>query len=307
MKHLLPSFLTTLLITISLISCNSSIQENKSAHKPKIVCTTGMIADAMKNIFKDSAEVTALMGPGTDPHSYSTKPTDMKLLQEADVIVYNGLHLEGKMSDMLHNLARQKTVIALGDGIPKENLRKIEGEATDPHIWFDTPIWITGIKYSLNKLTEKYPSHKKYLNNNAKQYTTKLNALHLETRSKIATIPKEQRVLVTAHDAFSYFGTAYNIEVKPLKGISTVSETSIKEVNDLIDLILKRKIKAIFVESSVNPKNIEMIAETCRQKGHNITIGGTLFSDAMGAENTPEGTYIGMVQSNVNTIVNALK
>lgn len=306
-RNHLSVILTVLSATLFLFSCNTSSKEETSSQKPKIVCTTGMIADGIKNLVGDSCKVVALMGPGTDPHSYSAKPSDMQQLQTADIVVYNGLHLEGKMSDMFHKLSLQKPVIAVADGLQKPDLRKLDGEATDPHIWFNIQLWSKCIQYSSKELQKQLPQLSSFIAQNTIAYTERLSLLNQETLSKISSIPQEQRILVTAHDAFSYFGDAYQIEVKPLKGISTVSETSIKEINDLIDLIVERNIKAIFVESSVNPESIEMIAKTCRERQHTVIIGGTLFSDAMGAKNTPEGTYEGMVRANVNTIVNALK
>ncbi|SFB71951.1 manganese/zinc/iron transport system substrate-binding protein [Flexibacter flexilis DSM 6793] len=277
--------------------------------KLRVLATTGMIADAAKNIVRDSAEVAALMGAGVDPHLYKATQSDLLKLTRADVVLYNGLHLEGKMAEVLEKLARQKTVVAVSDGIPRPMLNYSEafGDHPDPHIWFDVQLWRMTVQEMSRKLQSTDTVHAAFYAANAAQYLAQLDSLDTWVKQEMNRIPPQARVLITAHDAFGYFGRAYRVEVKGLQGISTVSEFGLRDVADLVNFICERKIKAVFVESSVPPRAIEAVIEGCRDKGHEVRVGGTLFSDAMGAAGTPEGTYIGMVQANVRTIVQALR
>ena len=304
MKHILYFFLLTLLL-----SCSDSDKAFNKSHKLVIVTTTGMIGDAVKNLVGDSAEVISLMGPGVDPHLYKATQGDLERLQQADVIVYNGIHLEGKMSEILEKLSSKKIVIAMGDGVSKEKLRLLDAKAQvyDPHIWFDVALWKEAVAAMAKTLTAKQPMLASIINKNSVDYLIQLDSLHIEVKANMASIPKAQRVLITAHDAFGYFGLAYDTEVKGLQGISTVSDFGLNDVTQLVNLIVERKIKSVFVETSVSDQSIKAVLDGCRQKGHNISIGVTLFSDAMGAANTAEGTYQGMVRKNVATIVAALK
>ncbi len=274
-----------------------------------IVTTTGMIGDAVKNLVGDSADVISLMGPGVDPHLYKATQGDLERLQKADVIVYNGIHLEGKMSEILEKLASKKVVIAMGNGLSTDKLRLLDAgsKVYDPHIWFDVVLWKEAIAGMAQTLAEKQPSMKETITKNSSSYLAQLDRLHEEVKTDMAAIPKAQRVLITAHDAFGYFGLAYDTEVRGLQGISTVSDFGLNDVTQLVNLIVDRKIKSVFIETSVSDQSIKAVLDGCRQKGHDIAIGGTLFSDAMGAAGTPEGTYEGMVRKNVATIVAALK
>lgn len=276
--------------------------------KTKIVATTGMVADLVSNIGKDSVEVESLMGAGVDPHLYKATQGDLSNLQAADIIFYNGLHLEGKMAEVFEKLAKVKMVVPIAQSIPEEYLLKdsnYEG-VPDPHIWFDVAIWFHTIDIVLEKLIEKDAESESYYRKNAALYRKQLLRLDAFVKDEIKRIPKEKRILITAHDAFNYFGRAYDIEVKGLQGISTLSEFGLKDRVDLVNFIAERGIKSVFVETSVSEKNIKAIVEGARQKGHELQIGGNLYSDAMGAPNTPEGTYIGMVKANVKTIVEGL-
>jgi manganese/zinc/iron transport system substrate-binding protein len=288
------------------LACQSAPEKQTKNSKLKITVTTGMIADLVRQVTQDKAEVRALMGAGTDPHLYKATPQDLTYLREADIIFYNGLHLEGKLSEVLEKVGKTKPAFPVADGLPKEKILQ-EGEAKDPHIWFDVMLWQKAVEYVDKKLAEKDAENASFYEKNAQQYAQELTRLHEEVKNQIASIPEAQRVLVTAHDAFGYFGKAYQVEVKGLQGISTLSEYGLKDISNLTDFLTKRKIKAIFVESSVSPKSIEAVVKGCEGKGHQVKIGGTLFSDAMGAENTPEGTYLGMVRANVQVIVQALK
>lgn len=303
MKKLIVLFL---LLTV-FWSCDNASES--SSGKLTIVTTTGMIADIAKNVGQDSVSVSALMGPGVDPHLYKATQGDLGRLQRADIIFYNGLHLEGKMGEVFEKLERIKTVIPVARGIDSTFLLDdpIYQNAFDPHIWFDISLWASTIAEVTSTLIQADPVNAKFYEKNASAYTDELLSLHDWVKTEIQKIPEDKRIMITAHDAFNYFGRAYDIEVRGLQGISTLSEFGLKDRVDLVNFIVEKKIKAVFVETSVSEKNINAIVEGCRQKGHEVVIGGNLFSDAMGAEGTSEGNYIGMVKANVNTIVGALK
>lgn len=283
--------------------------QRQPGEKIKIVTTTGMIGDAVEEIAGTHADVVTLMGPGVDPHLYKATHGDLERLTAADVIFYNGLHLEGKMGEVFEKLARTKPVIAIGDELAEENLRKVPGfqGAFDPHIWFDVKLWSEAVGAISRHLQEYDSAHARdYVRNHAR-YLKELDSLDKAVRQTILQIPETQRVLITAHDAFGYFGDAYDIEVRGLQGISTLSEFGLRDVTELVNFIIARKVKAIFVETSVSPRSIEAVVEGCRKKGWNVVIGGRLYSDAMGERGTPEGTYIGMVHANVKAITESLK
>lgn len=301
--------LIVVVISFMIVGCSNDKEENRSNDKLRIVTTTGMIKDAVENIVGERAEVIALMGPGVDPHLYKATQGDLQKLTDADIVFYNGLHLEGKMGEVLEKLGKLKPVIAVTSEIPDSLLRKVPGfqGAYDPHIWFDVKLWQLAVTRISNFITEYDSANAITYKERSDRYLLKLDSLHESVRQTILEIPQQQRVLITAHDAFGYFGDAYNIEVKGLQGISTISEFGLKDVTELTSFIINRKIKAIFVESSVSQKSIEAVMEGCRERNWNVEIGGTLYSDAMGQAGTPEGTYTGMVNANVKTIVSALK
>jgi manganese/zinc/iron transport system substrate-binding protein len=274
-----------------------------------IVTTTGMIQDAVRHVAGSHAEVISLMGAGVDPHLYKATQGDVEKLTNANIVFYNGLHLEGKMGEVLEKLSHMKPVVAVSSEIPEKDLRTVPGfqGAHDPHIWFDVKLWENSVRAVEKTLSKEDPSHAVEYQSNAAKYITRLDSLHEAVKAKVAEVPEQQRVLITAHDAFGYFGDAYNIQVRGLQGISTVAEFGVRDVTDLVNFIIERKIKAIFVETSVSQKSIEAVVEGCQQKGWNVKIGGSLYSDAMGNAGTPEGNYIGMVNANVKTIVDALK
>ncbi len=306
MKYTYP----LILIVIVLVSaCSSPTQERQAGEKLNIVATTGMIYDAVINIARDSVNVQALMGPGVDPHLYKATQGDLSKLTDADLILYNGLYLEGKMGEVFGKLQRIKPVVAVAEVLPKELLRDnpIYGDANDPHVWFDVSLWRQVVANTRDVLVEQDADNASYYKQNAETYLQSLDTLHSWVKREISAIPDNQRVLVTAHDAFGYFGDAYDIEVIGLQGISTLSEFGLKDISELVKLIVDRKIKAVFIETSVSPKAIEAVVTGCRERGHNVVVGGNLYSDAMGPWGTFEGTYIGMVTQNVNTITKALK
>lgn len=275
----------------------------------RIVTTTGILKDAVVNIVGDAADVEAIMGSGVDPHLYKATQGDLNKLTEADVIIYNGLRLEGKMGEVLEKLSRYKTVLPATAGIPQTHLLSSAdyADSHDPHVWFDVSLWMEVVGHLSSELQKKDPQNAKVYQEQTTVYLRELSALHNETKSAIASIPEQQRILITAHDAFGYYGKAYGIAVRGLQGISTLSEFGLQDVSSLVKYIVSNKIKAVFVESSVSPKAIEAVVQGCSKRGHTVLIGGTLYSDAMGEEGTPEGTYVGMVRHNTSTIVTSLK
>lgn len=299
-----------IILCMIVMSACGKIQDKKLQNgRLNIVTTTGIIEDAVINIVGDSADVTALMGPGVDPHLYKATQGDLQKLTGADIIFYNGLHLEGKMGEVLEKLSRMKPVVAVAEDIDQDRLRKVPefNNNYDPHIWFDVNLWTEAVRKIDEALQEMDSSNAEYYHQNAQAYIKQLNSLHGWVKQKISTIPEEQRILITAHDAFGYFGDAYNIEVLGLQGISTLSEYGLRDVSDLVKFIVEHEIKAVFVETSVSENAINAVVQGAQERGFDVRIGGNLYSDAMGKKGTPEGTYTGMVRANVKTIVEALK
>jgi manganese/zinc/iron transport system substrate-binding protein len=282
----------------------------QGAYPIQVVCTTGMVADLVENVAGPHAKVQQLMGEGIDPHRYKPPIDDIRALQAADLIFYSGRNLEGKMGDIFVRMAGQgKPTFAVTQYIDDDLILEDEDEHWDPHLWFDVALWSKAVGVVRDVLLQYDPRHASEYRRNAEAYQAKLTQLDEWVRKEIATIlPKEQRVLVTSHDAFRYFGKAYDIEVKGIQGISTEDEASVKKINELVQFIANRKIKTIFPETSVPEGNIKSLQEGCeRGRGHKVIIGDKLFSDAMGAPGTEKGTYEGMIRHNVNTIVKALK
>ena len=294
-------------LTILLGSCHQTKKEQIG--KPTIVTTTGMIYDAVRQIGGDYVSAVSLMGPGVDPHLYKATQGDLQKLQSADLILYNGLHLEGKMGEVFEKLGRIKKVKAVSADISKDRLRasQLYANAHDPHIWFDVKLWQEAVVFVKKSLIEIDSIHQDVYEQNTLRYLKQLDSLHQSTINAIASIPESQRLLITAHDAFGYFGDAYNIRVEGLQGISTLAEPGLKDITVLVDLIVESGVKAVFIETSVSERAINAVIEGCQQRGHTVTIGGSLYSDAMGPFGEFEGTYIGMVSSNVSKIVSALK
>jgi len=272
----------------------------------QVVATVGMIADAAERIGGSRVEVEGLMGPGVDPHLYKASEGDVRRLERADVIFYGGLHLEAKMADVLERIGERRLTRAVTDGIPRARLLSVGGGQVDPHVWFDVALWSGAVREVRDTLAAADPAHAQGYRARAARYLAELERLDAEARSKSAAVPAAARVIVTAHDAFGYFGRAYGYEVVGLQGISTASEAGAKDVRRLADLIAARRIPAIFVESSVAPRTIEAVQEAVRSRGFDVAIGGSLYADAMGSEGTPDGTYVGMVRHNVDTITTAL-
>jgi manganese/zinc/iron transport system substrate-binding protein len=274
-----------------------------------IVATVGMIGDLVTNIGGERVVVSTLMGPGVDPHLYKASAGDVPKLERADVIFYGGLELEGRMTDIFMKLAATRPTIAISDKVPRERLRKaaeFEGKY-DPHIWFDVTFWQYAAQQVTDELARIDPGSAELYRRNLQAYDAELAKLHEYVKEQIETIPAQSRVLITAHDAFGYFGAQYGVEVHALQGTNTATEAGAADVQALADFIAERNIKAIFIESSVPQSTIEAVQAAVEARGKQVKIGGQLFSDAMGQAGTPEGTYIGMVRHNVDVIVSALK
>lgn len=293
-------------LSFLLFGCSAETEGEKEGI---VVATTGQIADAIKEISGDHLQVSALMGPGVDPHLYKATQSDLSKLDKAEVIFYNGLHLEGQMLDIFEQMAKDKTVLAVGETLDEKQLLASDTDAMlhDPHIWFDVELWKGVVKAISTQLQEEYPEFKEDFQTNEAAYLKKLDDLQSYAEKRVNEIPQQQRILVTAHDAFNYFGRSQGFEVRGLQGLSTDSEYGVKDVQEMVDFLVENKIKALFIESSVSDKAMKAVIEGAKEKGHDIVVGGELFSDAMGAEGTTEGTYIGMYQHNIDTIVDALK
>ena len=291
---------------LNTINQTSVIDES---YKVKITTTTNVITDLVENIGGNKVQVTGLMGPGVDPHLYRPSASDVKKLQEADIVFYNGLDLEGKMGDIFVKIGREGTSVwAVSENISHESLLSLDDVSHfDPHIWWNANLWQESAKVVAAGLSEHDPANSETYQKNLDEYLSNLQELHNDSLDRINSIPEEQRVLVTAHDAFQYFGHAYGLEEMAIQGWSTSSEAGIREIQNLADVITEREIKAVFIETSISPATIEALKAAVQDQGHDVVIGGSLFSDAIGEKGTEEGTYIGAFSHNVKTIVQALK
>ena len=280
-----------------------------SSEKPiRVVTTIGMITDIVQNVGGDRVSATGLMGAGIDPHLYKASEGDVARLVGADLILYNGLHLEGKMAGVLERMQDQVKTVAITQDLDRGILLappEFEG-AYDPHVWFDVTLWMKAVERVRDTLIEVDKDSAELYRANTENYLAKLEELHNYVMQQAERVSPDQRVLVTAHDAFNYFGRAYGFEVRGLQGISTAAEAGTADVQALVQFIVERRIPAMFVETSVPRRSIEAVQAAVKAKGFSVEIGGQLFSDAMGASGTPEGTYIGMVRHNIDTIVASL-
>lgn len=302
--------LASLLLIISIVLLPSCEQQNKGKKEDQIdiVATIGMIADIAQIVGGDHVKVTALMGPGIDPHLYKASAGDVSRLSNADIIFYNGLHLEAKMSEVLEQMSGRAKTVAVTDSIDRSVLLtppEYKG-AYDPHVWFDVTLWKKAVDVVRDTLIEVDAKNVEGYRRNSDDYLAKLDELHQYVKTQAARLAPNQRVLVTAHDAFNYFGQAYGFDVRGLQGISTAAEAGAADIQELADFIAQARIPAMFVETSVSPRNIEAVQAAVKSRGFDVKIGGQLFSDAMGAAGTPEGTYIGMIRHNIDTIVESL-
>ncbi|MDC1198452.1 zinc ABC transporter substrate-binding protein [Flavobacteriaceae bacterium] len=294
------------LFVILLFACKN---QTKPSGKLKVVVTTSMLTDLVKNIGADLIEIEGLMGPGVDPHLYKASEGDVSKLFNADVIFYNGLHLEGKLVAVFEKMDTQKTTVALGEFLAKEGLIGSDYFASnyDPHVWFNIQYFKEFSDKVTSVLSEKDPKNAASFTANNLAFQQELDLLHTAVVNTIATLAPEKRILVTAHDAFNYFGKAYGFNVVGLQGLSTATEAGVQDVQKLSEYIIANKVKAIFIESSVPRRTIEALEAAVLSKGHQVSIGGSLYSDALGDGGSVEGTYVGMFLYNIKTIVNALQ
>ncbi len=308
MKALGLVWMTLMLVLVSCVP-NTVDQGALTDRRINVVATIGQIADVAQIVGGERVEAIGLMGPGTDPHLYRASEGDVRRLSEADVIFYNGLALEARMGDILAQMGRQdKTTVAVAEQID-ENLLLASPEFDgnyDPHIWFDVELWMIVVEIIRDTYAEFDPENADLYQANAAAYLVELQELQADILEQVERIPETQRVLITAHDAFNYFGRAYGFEVRGLQGISTEAEAGTADVQELAAYITENEIPAIFIESSVPIRNIEAVQAAVQSRGFDVQVGGELFSDAMGEAGTVEGTYIGMVRHNVDTIVGAL-
>ena len=295
-----------ILAVIVVLGCKNNKEDNG---KLKVVVTTSMLTDLVKNIGADLIEIEGLMGAGVDPHLYKASEGDVSKLFNADVIFYNGLHLEGKLVAVFEKMDTQKTTVALGEFLAKEGLIGSDYFASnyDPHVWFNIQYFKEFSDKVTSVLSEKDPKNAASFTANNLAFQQELDLLHTAVVNTIATLAPEKRILVTAHDAFNYFGKAYGFNVVGLQGLSTATEAGVQDVQKLSEYIIANKVKAIFIESSVPRRTIEALEAAVLSKGHQVSIGGSLYSDALGDGGSVEGTYVGMFLYNVKTIVNALQ
>lgn len=295
------------IMMILLVACSSPDEEANGGNgkEIRIVTTIAQIGEPLSVIGGDVVQVESLMGPSVDPHLYNASQSDISKIGEADIIFYNGLNLEANMVEVFDSIGKSKPVLAIGDTISEEVLLTDEGGALDPHIWFDIDLWQEALDAAVEELKDYSPENADYFEENKQNYFAELATLK-EEAEKLADIPEEQRYLVTAHDAFGYFGRMHNMEVIGLQGLSTEDEIGVTDINDTIEIIKTYKVPAIFVESSISQNSIQAVIEGAQSDGVQVELGGELYSDAMGESGTEEGTYIGMYRHNIDTIYEAL-
>lgn len=297
------------LAAVALVWGGGSAALAGDSRKLNVVTTVGMVTDIARVVAGEHANVTGIIGEGVDPHLYRASRNDVAKLQDADVIFYSGLLLEGRMSDTLVRMARGgRRVFAVTEGIDTKHLIEPDGSEghPDPHVWMDVSLWSRAVETVAEALATCDEANAAAYRANASRYRGELAELDAYVKKVIASIPARQRVLVTAHDAFGYFGRAYGIEVRGIQGISTESEAGVADINRLVSFLVEREISAVFVESSVAEKNVRALVEGAAARGRTVRIGGTLLSDAMGAPGTYEGTYVGMIDHNATLIARAL-
>jgi len=296
-------FLSTVALCLIPLACSAG-----GTPRPSVVATIGMLGDVAENVAGDCVDVDTLMGPGVDPHLYEARSSDVRELREAEAILYAGYSLEGQLGSVLERLSRDRLTVAVSPASvePAELIAVEDLYGIDPHLWMDVSLWARTVPTIRDALGEVAPGCAEAMAERADAYRDQLAALHDWIDASIASIPAEQRVLVTAHDAFAYYGRAYDIEVEAVQGISTDSEAGIRDIRRMVDIIVERGVPAVFVESTINPRTVEAVVEGVEARDHTVRIGGELYSDAMGNADTPAGTYIGMQRSNTRTIVGAL-
>lgn len=298
-----------LVLAIIVLGCGNE-DAVESDGKYNVIATTTILADVVEQIGGGQVNIESLMGPGVDPHLYKASAGDVSKMQNADLVVYNGLHLEGKMGDVFEALkGGEKIIIAAAEAIDEDELLDfitVPG-SYDPHVWFDVEMWKQATGNIYDGLVELDPGNEEIYQENYQAYLDELDGLEAYIEGRIEELPEEKRILITAHDAFQYFGKAYGFQVKGLQGISTDAEAGTSDVRNLADFIVEKEIKAIFIESSVPRKNIEALQEAVKAQGFDVEIGGELYSDSTGDGGTDAETYIGTFKANIDTIVDALK
>jgi manganese/zinc/iron transport system substrate-binding protein len=302
---MLNRWLLAISVLIFIASCK---EEGKSNEGIAVVVTTTIVSDIAHQVLPTSFKIKNLMGVGVDPHLYKSKSSDHRDLENADLIIYSGLHLEGKMTSIFETLSQKKKVFALSDGISKESLIPLAENYSsyDPHFWTNPTLTKKGIQHLSEQLQKAFPSHKDSINIKTNLYLSELNSASQKIDSILSSIPKNKKVLITAHDAFSYFGHKYDFDIEPVQGVSTVTEAGLRDITNLIATIVEKQIPAIFIESSVSERNILAIQEGCKNKGFKVKIGGTLYSDALGEKKGEAGTYIDFLLHNARTIASGL-
>lgn len=304
--------LLTVLSLVGWVVSPGSVASADRGDRLKVVTTTNFLTDTVRRIGGPDVEVVGLMGPGVDPHLYRARASDLDLMRSADVVIGVGLYLEGSMQGVLDDLSRNQPVVMAGEQIPTERLLAppqgaAPAEEYDPHVWFDVSLWTSVVDSVRDTLVEFDAQHAERYAQRAAGYRAELDALDVEVRQRIATIPAERRVLVTSHDAFRYFGRAYGIDVVGIQGISTADEATTADIERVTAVLVERGVRSVFVESSVSGQTLQAVLAAARSRGADIAIGGELFSDAAGAAGTDEGTYVGMLRTNTDLIVTGLR
>lgn len=302
MKNLASYFLILLLFW----GCTTASRSIRT--KPLIVATTSILADGVKQLVGEHAEVVALMPAGVDPHLYKASVRDLDLLTQADLVIYHGLYLEGKMTEIFEKLAKQQVLIDVSKGVPTEQLIRSgpESHSVDPHIWFDISLWSAALAYASKELQVWQPTWKAQLQLNTQTYLQQLDVLNQRTQDQVQELVRRNQVLVTAHDAFAYFGKAYGLPVYSLQGLSTLSEPGLRDLTELISIIQTFRVKAIFAEQTISPKALQAVARGAAEKNQVVTLAGPLYTDSLDAPYTPAGTYIGMFETNLQLIYSQL-
>jgi len=300
-RHLLSTFASAGLVL-------ATAGKSFAGGRLNVVATTGMVADAVRQIGGDQVNVKALMGPGVDPHSYRQTRSDIVAMTRADLVIWHGLYLEAQMEDFFGKLSVRRAVVPVAQGLPRDVLIEHPNYADkfDPHVWMSPGIWVDVLAVVRDTLIAAMPDSETTFRQNADRHIEEVRGLHAFAKKVLATIPVENRVLMTAHDAFGYFGRSYAIEVLGIQGISTQSEAGLNRIGEMVDMLVDRKIAAVFVESSVSDRNVRALIEGAASKGHEVRIGGELYSDAMGPLDSYEGTYLGMLDHNITVITSAL-
>ena len=301
------TILTILFASFLLTACGGQAGADEDDGRLNVVTTTGQIADAVANIAGDAVQLTSLFGPGIDPHLYVPTEGDVSTLSEADIIFYNGLHLEAQMTRVMDQMEKEKIVLAIGDNLPEDRLKTWDlNTPYDPHIWNDPQLWKLGVELIRDTLIEADPENAELYHSNAAAYLAQIDETDQYVSEQIARIPVDKRVMITAHDAFGYFARTYGLEERGLQGISTESEAGTQDVQVLADFIVERQIPAIFVESSVPPDTIQAVQAAVANRGFAVAVGGELFSDALGEDGHEADNYNGMLRYNARTLADAL-